>query len=131
MNVSSIRGNDDPQTYAIIGAAMTVHGELGSGFLESAYQAALAIEFRDCGVPYEAEAAVRISYKGVELSCGFRADFICYDSVIVELKAVKALDEIHFAQLLNYLKATGFERGLLLNFGEGSLRWERIVRTRS
>ena len=121
---------NDPQTYAIIGAAMSVHREFGSGFVESAYQEALAIEFELENIPFEREVPICVTYKGRELSCGFRADFICYDSIIVELKATKAIDEIHFAQVLNYLKATRFERGLLINFGENSLRWERIVRSR-
>ncbi len=106
----------DPQTYAIIGAAMEVHRELGHGFLERVYQEALAMEFTSRSVPFEREVEVPVSYKGARLNCGYCADFICYGEVIVELKAVSGIDKAHVSQLINYLHATGFRRGLLLKF---------------
>ena len=117
----------DPQTFAIIGAAMIVHSELGCGFLEQVYQEALAIEFRSRGIQFEREAAVTVKYKGETLNACYRADFICYESIIVEMKAISALSNDHTSQVLNYLKATGFQRGLLLNFGEKRLNYKRLV----
>lgn len=119
----------DPQTHAIIGAAMEVHSELGAGFLESVYQEALLREFEERGIPFAAEVELPIEYKGERLNTCFRADFICYGEVVVELKALKALSGVEESQLLNYLKATGHERGLLLNFGSPRLEVKRMVFT--
>ncbi len=116
----------DPQTHAIIGAAMEVHTVLGAGFLESVYQEVLAREFLMRGIPYAAEVELPIHYKGDRISTYFRADFICFGEVVVELKALKALGGLEESQLLNYLKATGFERGLLLNFGCQRLEVKRM-----
>jgi hypothetical protein len=101
----------DPQTRAIIGAAMEVHRQLGAGFLEAVYQEALAIELADRGIPFRREEELPIDYKGI----------------IVELKALQLLSGTEEAQLLNYLKATSLERGLLLNFGRPSLEFKRFV----
>lgn len=117
----------DPQTYAIIGAAIEVHRVLGYGFLEAVYQEALAREFKTRGVPFEQEACLAISYKGKPLDVGYRADFVCFGEVVVELKALQSLSGNEEAQLLNYLKASGFKRGLLLNFGSPSLQQKRMV----
>ena len=119
----------DPQTYAIIGAAMEVHSVLGHGFLEPVYQEALSVEFQQRGIPFRREVVLPVAYKGVLLECGYRADFICYDRVIVELKALSSIDGRESAQLINYLKATRIERGLLLNFGAVSLEHKRLVLT--
>ncbi len=119
----------DPETYAIIGAAMVVHGQLGHGFLEPVYQAALEREFQIQNIPFSREVEIPISYKGKPLDVSYRADFICFASVIVELKALQKLSTIEEAQILNYLKATGFERGLLINFGAQSLQHKRFVLT--
>lgn len=119
----------DTQTHEIIGAAMEVHSELGAGFLESVYQEALAREFNARGIPFLAEVELPIHYKGERLTTFFRADFICYGEVVVELKALKAISGVEESQLLNYLKAAGHERGLLLNFGSPRLEVKRMVFT--
>ena len=116
------------ETYEIRGAAMKVHSALGCGFLEKVYQHALEIEFKKRGIPYEREKHLPIFYEGEQLECDYIADFVCYGKVIVELKAVKELDDVHRAQVFNYLKATGNRVGLLINFGEESLVCERIVK---
>jgi len=115
------------ECYNIIGACMAVHSELGNGFLESVYQEALAIEFRKQGIPFIKEKSFRIVYKGVELKSTFKTDFICYDSIVLELKALSALNSDHMAQVINYLKATGLRVGLLVNFGTESLQRQRYV----
>jgi len=117
----------DLQTYAIIGAAMEVHRLLGCGFLEPVYQEALAKEFSLRRIPYEREVELVISYKNEPLTCRYRADFLCYGEIIVELKALSALSGIEKAQVINYLKATGKQRALLINFGAPSLMYRRLV----
>ncbi|HRH70612.1 MAG TPA: GxxExxY protein [Flavobacteriales bacterium] len=117
----------DPQTYAIIGAAMEVHGQLGHGFLEAVYHEALAHELRLVGVPFVQEIELPVYYKGELLGTRYRADLICFGEVVVELKAIRTLTSVDVAQLLNYLKATGKRRGLLLNFGSPRLEYERKV----
>ena len=119
----------DPQSHAIIGAAMEVHRELGRGFLELVYQTALALEFQERGLPFKAEVALPVRYKGKLLTCGYRADFVCFEDFLVEIKAISKLSTADDAQLLNELKATGYQRGLLLNFGSRSLEVKRLVRT--
>ena len=116
------------QSYAINGAAFQVYNTLGHGFLEAVYQEALEIEFKKRGIPYEREKELKITYDGVELKQTYKADFVCFGKIIVELKAVSALDDAHRSQVYNYLHATGYKLGLLLNFGcsEG-LEKERIV----
>jgi GxxExxY protein len=119
----------DDQTYQIIGTAFEVHKELGCGFLEPVYQEALELEFGDRGIPFRPQAAMPVFYKGRRLKAPYRADFVCYEEIIVELKALTKVGEIEWAQVLNYLKASSHERGLLINFGAKSLEHRRFIRS--
>lgn len=105
------------ESYAIQGAVFEVHREMGCGFLEAVYQECLEKEFLSRQLPFEAQKKLVLSYKGEHLAQTYTPDFICYGKIIVELKAVKEIAPEHKAQLLNYLKATGLELGLLVNFG--------------
>ncbi len=115
------------EVYAIVGAAMEVHRELGPGFLEAVYQEALEKEFQYREIPYQKEYRINIYYKGVLLSKYYEADFICYGKVVVELKALSCLCPGHEAQLLNCLKTTRMKAGVLINFGAESLEYKRMV----
>ena len=117
----------DPQTYAIIGTAMNVHKSLGCGFLEAVYQEALEKEFQLNDIPYEREKKLEVQYKGYSLDTYYKSDFICYDSIIVELKALSYISSTEETPVINYLKATWLKRGLLLNFGARSLQYKRFV----
>ena len=116
----------DPRTYSIIGTAMEVHRQLGCGFLEPVYQEALAVEFHNRGIPYSRELRFPVLYKGRKLTCQYRPDFICFSSVIVELKALGQLSTVEDSQLINYLKVSGYHIALL-NFGKRSLEQRRFV----
>jgi GxxExxY protein len=122
-----IENRRDERTYAIIGAAMEVHKLLGHGFLEAVYHEALSLEMQARGIPFEQEVVLHIYYKTQSLKAGYRADFICFDQVIVEIKALSRLSGVEEAQILNYLKATGYATGLLLNFGAKSLEYKRFA----
>jgi len=124
---SAQSADKDPETYAIIGAAMTVHRELGCGFLEAVYQDALEKEFQHLSIPYAREVKLPVFYRGELLSSYYQADFICFDSVIVELKALQRLSGVEEAQVINYLKASNLHRALLINFGSKSLQHKRLV----
>ena len=118
----------DPQTYAIIGAAMEVHRVLGHGFLEAVYQEALGIELALRGIPFEREVSLTVHYKDQPLTCTYRPDFLCYGEVIVEVKALSAeITGSHRAQTINYLRCTGKRRAIVINFGLPSLRCDRLV----
>jgi GxxExxY protein len=127
MNADSQKANRDPQTYAVIGAAMEVHRELGHGFLEAVYQEALAIELAVKKIPFQREVALVVNYKGQKLACNYRADFVCYENLLVELKAISQLTGADEAQVINEMKATGMQRALLFNFGAPSLEYKRRV----
>jgi len=117
----------DARTHAIIGAALEVHRTLGAGFLEAVYQEALAKELSVRSIPFRTQCEIPVFYKGDKLSTTYRADFLCFDSVILELKAVRQLTVIEEAQVLNYLTASGLRVALLLNFGTPSLQQKRFV----
>ena len=119
------------EVYAIVGAAMEVYNVLGPGFLEAVYQEALEIEFTERDIPFEAQQELRIAFKGRYLKKTYTSDFLVFGKVIVELKALDHLTSHDEAQLLNYLKATGMQVGVLINFGSASkLEWKRMVRTK-
>lgn len=109
---------------------MEVHKVLGHGFLETVYQEALAIEFSTRSIPFNREVELPASYKGKQLNTSYRVDFICYGSVIVELKALSKIGTVEESQIINYLKAGGLEVGLLLNFGTSSLEYKRFANTK-
>lgn len=107
----------EKETYAIRGAAIEVHTQLGHGFLEAVYQEALEIEFSQSGIPFVAQKVLTVTYKTRELKKGYAPDFVCHGKIIVELKCVSNIGKSDRAQLLNYLKVTGLRVGLIVNFG--------------
>jgi len=115
------------ETYSIIGCCMEVHRELGCGFLEPVYQEALSIVFREKQIPFIREKVLDIEFRGRVLDKKYVADFICFDEIIVELKATDGLADHDMAQVLNYLKATGKRLGLLVNFGQTKLQYKRVI----
>ncbi len=116
------------EVYAVIGAAIEVHKELGCGFLEPVYQEAMGFELGDREIPSKAECNLAIQYKGRILKKTYCADFICYQQLVVELKALDKLYPRDEAQMINYLKATRMKVGVLINFGShGKLEWKRFV----
>ena len=115
------------ECYKIVGACMEVHNTLGCGFLEPVYQEALTIEFQHQEIPFEREKEFDVTYKGWLLPKTYKVDFLCYGNIIVELKALIQLTGDHFAQVLNYLKASHLKVGMLINFGTHSLFHKRIV----
>lgn len=115
------------ESYKIVGACMNVHNELGAGFLESVYAEALSIELDVLSIPYEREKKLSIHYGNRILRKFFRADFICYDSIVVELKTTPYLTKLDEAQLVNYLKATKLKLGILVTFGAASLIYRRFL----
>jgi GxxExxY protein len=117
----------DPETFAIIGAAMEVHRRLGPGFLEAVYQEALALELTIRDVPHRREVEFPIEYREMRLSNVYRADLVCFESIIVELKALASLTSLDQAQMINYLKAAKLRRGMLINFGARRLEYKRVV----
>ncbi len=114
-------------TYNIIGIAMRIHRELGSGFLEAVYEEALIAEFNENNISYRNQIPLEIHYKSTRLKKKYRADFVIDGKVLVEIKKTKDLTKIDEMQMINYLKASNLKVGLLLNFGMGSLQWKRII----
>ncbi|QWR77091.1 GxxExxY protein [Candidatus Magnetomonas plexicatena] len=112
----------DEDTYNIIGAAMRVHSELGGGFLE-----ALEIEFKNSNIIFSREKEIPVYYKNKQLNVLYKADFICFEHIVVELKALNKLSSVEESQVINYLKATGLNKALLLNFGTDKLQFKRLV----
>ncbi len=120
----------DPETYAVIGAAMAVHRELGDGFLENVYHEALMLEMSSRDIPFLHEVDLPIFYKGQLLQNIYRVDFICYDTIAVEIKALSGITGREKAQVINYLRASNYKRGLLLNFGTESLQYTRLFNSK-
>lgn len=116
------------ESYQIIGACIEVHKELGYGFLEAVYQEALAIEFKNQKIPFEREKDLRLYYKNVQLNKRYKVDFICYNTIILEIKASSDLISEYESQLLNYLRATNLKLGILINFGQKSLKYKRLIK---
>ncbi len=118
------------EVFAIIGAAIAVHQELGPGFLEAVYQEALEIEPSDRRISFTSQTPLPVMYKGRPLKKEYIADFVCYKQIIVEIKALERLSSKEEAQIINYLKATGSQVGLLINFGSpAKLEWRRFANT--
>jgi GxxExxY protein len=115
------------ECYQIIGSCMELHKRLGCGFKEAVYQEALEMEFVDNAINFEREKRLKIQYKGIFLKKEYSPDFVCFGKIVLELKAVKELSDIHQAQLFNYLKASKLRLGLLVNFGETSLVFKRFI----
>lgn len=117
------------EVFGLIGAAIDVHRELGAGFLEAVYHEALEMEFRSRNIPFESQKSLPVSYKGIRLRKEYVADFLVFEKIIVELKALDRLSGIEEAQILNYLKASGLRVGVLINFGSvGKLEWKRFIK---
>lgn len=125
--VVAMRG--DERSGAVIGAAMEVHNALGHGFLEQVYLEALCAEFRARAIPYRRQVPIPVFYKAERLPCGYRADLLCHEDLIVELKAQAGLTEVDEAQVINYLRATELEKALLFNFGTPRLQIKRLILT--
>ena len=116
------------ESYKINGAIYEVHKELGPGLLEKVYQDALETEFKLQDIPYEREKSFSIMYKGTQLTEKYIADFVCYNKIVIELKAVEELNPVHKAQVIKYLAITGYKLGLLVNFNSIKVNPERIIR---
>lgn len=117
------------EVYAIVGAALAVLNELGSGFLEAVYQEALYLELKDRKIPAKQQFSIDIMYRGRVLQKKYIAVFLCYDQILVEIKVIRLITAIEEAQILNYLNATGYHLGLIINFGNPKLEWERYIVT--
>lgn len=115
------------ESFRIIGLCMEVHNNLGKGFLEIVYKDALEYEFRKSNIPFEREKEYVVNYKEIVLPHKFYADFVVFDKIILEVKGIAGIAEEHIAQTLNYLKVSGLKLGLIVNFGELSLQYKRIV----
>lgn len=115
------------ESFAIVGAAMHVHSELGMGFVEKVYQDALEIEFKKRGIPFEREKRLLVDYEGNPLRRDFYVDFLCYSKIAVEIKAASRIAQPFVAQTMSYIKAGDFKLGLLLNFGQPSLAFRRLL----
>ena len=118
------------ETYQIIGACFSVYKEKGNGFVEPVYQDSLEIELRHLSIPFDPQRNYPLYHRGIKLNHSYTPDLICYDSIILELKAAKSLTDEHRSQVINYLKVTGLQLGLLVNFGGfPKVEWERIIRS--
>lgn len=121
------REQRDPDTYSIIGAAMEVHRVLGRHFVEPVYQSALEWEFQERRIPFVSQVSLPVYYKGARLPPTYRGDFLCYERILIELKAIETLSKREESQIINYLAVSGLGCGLLFNFGSASLQYKRFV----
>lgn len=121
--------NDDPRTYAIIGAALEVHRVLGTGFLELFYKDALALEFAARDIPFGRELPCNVHYKGHRLRGEYHMDFVCFDAIVLEVKARSVTGPADHAQVLSYLASSNLKIGLLINFGGPRLEHKRFIRS--
>ena len=122
----------EEEVYKIIGAAIEIHRELGSGFLESVYEEAMVLESNERQIPYETQVKIPIYYKDKKLNKEFIADYIGYGKIVVEFKCIPRLTKVEEAQIINYLKATRIKVGLLINFGsKRKLEWKRYILSES
>lgn len=117
------------ESFKIIGACMKVHRSLGAGFLEAVYEEALEKEFLIQNIPFKRQLKLELYYENEKLKKQYRADFVCHDAIVLEIKAVSHIPDIFYAQLKNYLKCTKMELGMLINFGMPSLTYKRIINT--
>ena len=118
------------ESFAIVGACMKVHRSLGAGFLEAVYEEALEKEFQNLNIPFKRQVKLDLYYDNQKLKKQYRADFVCYDTIIIEIKAVSQIPVAFYAQLTNYLKCTKLELGMLINFGTSSLTYKRIINSK-
>lgn len=121
----------EKETYKIIGASIAVHKALGNGFLESVYEEALEKEFIKQQIPYKRQFKLNVFFDGEPLKKYFKADFLCYDNIIVEIKAASFIHNDNKRQTINYLNAVKKPVGLLVNFGESSLKWKRFINSKA
>lgn len=119
----------EEESFAIIGACIEVHKKLGTGFLEEVYYEVLEKEFVKRNIPFEKHKKLELSYKGISLKKQFIADFVCYSKIMIVIKSDSSIKDQYIQHTVNYIKATHFELGLLINFGEPSLTWKRLINT--
>ena len=117
------------ESYKIIGTCIAVHKKLGAGFLDAVYKEVLEKEFKKNNIPYEKKKKLQIFYDGEPLNKHFTAEYVCYDKIIIEVKSVAQIEEQAKKEAVNYLKATHYKLGLLINFGQSSLKWKRLINT--
>ncbi|MDY0285416.1 MAG: GxxExxY protein [Bacteroidales bacterium] len=121
----------EQETYKIIGACMAVHKELGCGFLESVYEEALEREFIKRNIPHKRQCKLNVMYDGKPLDKYFKADFLCYNQIILEIKAASFIHPDNYKQVTNYINTASKPVGLLVNFGESSLKWKRFINSKA
>ena len=119
----------EEESYKIIGTCIAVHKKLGTGFQQPIYKEVLQKEFKKNKIPFEKQKQLQVFYDGTVLKEPFTADFVCYDTIIIEIKSMSSIPQEAKQQVVNYLKATNFKLGLLINFGESSLKWKRLINT--
>ena len=119
----------EEESYKILGVCIAVHKKMGSGFEQEVYEEVLQKEFIKHGIPFEKKKKLSLFYEGDPLQKYFIADFVCYDAIILDVRSMNFIHNNSKQQVVNYLKATNFQLGFLINFGEPSLKWKRVIRT--